>query len=207
MDRARWDDSKTPPLVLIGRGGVEKCPIMWIEVSVVVLMWLIILSMDRACSHLSKTPIGFLITTATSRESDVGVLLPVPVVLLLLWEGGNRVVVVVVVVVVEVLFGRLYCVLLVVGWVLLWYYCGVLSMMEIIQQSTSRDNSTSACELSSSSSLTTTNNHLIIDHPTSSIHWWRQKFRCKIATTHLLLLCQLWCSATKFRCCCRCCHN
>ena len=32
----------------------------------------IILSMDRSYRELSKTPIGFLFKTVTSRESDVG---------------------------------------------------------------------------------------------------------------------------------------
>ena len=86
------------------------------------LMWLITLSMDRACSHLSKTPIQFLLTTTTSRESDVGVLLP----WYCCWGGGGISVVVV--------GGGVFCVLLfLVG------YCVVLSMMaeSIIQQSTS----------------------------------------------------------------------
>ena len=51
---------------------MEKNTIIQIEVSVVVLMKSIILSMDRACSYLSKTPIGFLLKTTTSQNIDCG---------------------------------------------------------------------------------------------------------------------------------------
>jgi hypothetical protein len=76
-----------------------------------VLMKLITLSMDRSYQELPKTPIGFLLKTTTSRESDVGgvitggrvilsmlgviYLLLGGIVVLLLGEGGNSVVVVV----------------------------------------------------------------------------------------------------------------
>jgi hypothetical protein len=67
--------------------------------------------MDRACSHLSKTPIQFLLTTTTSRESDVGVLLP----WYCCWGGGGISVVV-------VGGGGVLC-FIVLGWVL----CGIIN--------------------------------------------------------------------------------
>jgi hypothetical protein len=71
MDRAHRDDSKTPLLVFIRPLLEEKSTIIRIEVSVVVLMKSIILSMDGACSHLSKTTIGSIQQPTTSIDIDV----------------------------------------------------------------------------------------------------------------------------------------
>jgi hypothetical protein len=72
MGRAHSQLSIAPLLVLIRWGGVEKSTIIRIEVRMTVLMRLIILPLNRSYRELSKIPIGFLLTTITSRESDVG---------------------------------------------------------------------------------------------------------------------------------------
>jgi hypothetical protein len=80
--------------------------------------WLksIILSMDRSHRELSQTTIGSIQQPLQADILMLGMLLPVPVVLLLLLgEGGN----VLLLLWKYILFGRLYCVLLFVGWVLL----------------------------------------------------------------------------------------
>jgi hypothetical protein len=90
-----------------------------------VLMKSIILSMDRSYQELSKTPIGFLLTTITSRESDVGGVGSGTGGIVVGIGVGERVVVVLLFLlcVVEVLLGRLLCCCFIVDdWVLLWYY-------------------------------------------------------------------------------------